>query len=368
MSGRKGITPEQKLEAYNRTGSCNAAARELGIDKNAVWRTLKNMGALNQDMPIDHRVRGISTLVGADGKPVLQWVKTAIDSEKAISLVREAVEALKEEVPKEKPSKTAPSTEKELLCTYVLTDYHIGQLSWAEETGEEWNTDIAENLLVGWFRRAIEGAPKADTAILAQLGDFLHYDSLEALTPTSKHILDADARYAKIVRVAIRALVRIISILLEKHKNVIVLMAEGNHDMASSVWLRELFHEKYSKEPRVRVDNTCTPYYAYEWGKTSLFFHHGHKKKMSDVSRTFAGMYRDIFGRTKYSYAHMGHMHHIEAKEDALMVVEQHPTMSAKDAHATRGGYVSNRGASVITYSKEYGEVSRITIRPEMIK
>lgn len=63
----------------------------------------------------------------------------------------------------------------------------------------------------------------------------------------------------------------------------------------------------------------------------------------------------------------MGHLHHVESKEDQLMIVEQHPTIAAKDAHATRGGYIAQRGASVITYSKSAGEVSRSTIRPEMI-
>ena len=41
---------------------------------------------------------------------------------------------------------------------------------------------------------------------------------------------------------------------------------------------------------------------------------------------------------------------------------------AAKDAHSTRGGYISNRGASVISYHKKYGEVSRCTIRPEMVQ
>ncbi len=74
-----------------------------------------------------------------------------------------------------------------------------------------------------------------------------------------------------------------------------------------------------------------------------------------------------MFGRTKYSYAHMGHLHHIDVKENQMMVVEQHSTLAAKDAHSARGGYLSQRGASVITYSKHEGEVARATIRPEYL-
>lgn len=59
-------------------------------------------------------------------------------------------------------------------------------------------------------------------------------------------------------------------------------------------------------------------------------------------------------------------MHHFKQDENNMMQVRQHPTLSAKDAYAVRGGYNSQRGASVIIYSKKYGYVSEVTIRPEM--
>lgn len=187
------------------------------------------------------------------------------------------------------------------------------------------------------------------------------------MTPTSGHILDADSRYQLVVKAGVEALIIIVGLLLEKFENVHIMMCEGNHDIASSVWLRILFKKLYEKEPRVTVDDGDSPYYAYEWGKTALFFHHGHKQKVANASKVFAGKFRKMFGRAEYSYCHMGDKHHAAAKEDALMHVEQHPTMAPKDAYAARGGYQSNRGASVITYSKLHGEVSRLTIRPEMV-
>ena len=54
-------------------------------------------------------------------------------------------------------------------------------------------------------------------------------------------------------------------------------------------------------------------------------------------------------------------------KEDQMMVTEQHTTLAARDAYAAKGGYISKRGASVITYHKKYGEVARNTIKPEML-
>jgi hypothetical protein len=145
-------------------------------------------------------------------------------------------------------------------------------------------------------------------------------------------------------------------------------MAEGNHDMASSVWLREMFAAMYEREKRVTIDTSPDPYYCVEHGLTSLFFHHGHKRKPTNVDDVMVAKFREVFGRTKFSYAHLGHMHHTWQKETNLMIVEQHRTLAAKDAYASRGGWLSGREASCITYHKDYGQTGRVTITPDMVK
>lgn len=364
----------QALEAYQSCGGNKSeAARKLGLHVN----TFKNRYAMAirdvsvSDMspfiPEGQKLKGVSTLY-RDGDSVLQWVKTNADLDKQLEIIRETVEALKSEIPKERPKKFKGHPNDDLASLYVLTDYHVGQMSLAGECGEDWDTDKSTDFLVRWFEGAIDCAPDSKVGILCQLGDFLHFDGLDAVTPTSKHLMDTDSRYSYIVNAAIKALRIIIGLMLDKHEHVHIIMAEGNHDMASSIWLRALFSDKYQNEPRITVDNTNLPYYVYEHGKTMIGMHHGHKKKMSEISKTFASMYREIYGRTKYSYIHMGHYHHVASKEDGMFIVEQHPTMAVKDAYSARGGYVANRGASVISYHKEFGEVSRVTIRPEMIK
>lgn len=350
-------------EAVERHGSKAAAARALGWAESTFKDRLKKeeQGLLGFD------VIGTSTLEGPEGEVKARWVKTKANKDEQAMMLMAAVEGFKSEIPKAPPKPGPEFTQSDLLSCYVLTDYHLGQLSWCEETGEDWDIEIAQDLLVRWFAHAIESAPESDTAVLAQIGDFLHWDGLEPLTPTSKHILDADTRYPKLVMAAIKSVRIIVEMLLEKHAHVHILMAEGNHDLASSVWLRALFAEKYENEPRVSVDNTHSPYYHYGWGGTALFFHHGHKKNVKNVSMTMAGKFREEYGRAKYSYCHTGHLHHAEVKEDQLMIVEQHQTLAAPDAHSARGGYKSQRSAKVITYHKEHGEVSRLTIRPEIV-
>lgn len=375
-------TDRQKevIDACNKYGSQRKAAIELGISKGTITNALeaiKRKAAaqgyspehnLTQIVPSPFIARGYSNYYNKDGKLTGQWLKTKVDDNKYQQMLLSAIEGFKDEIPKSLPIKSPKMGLSHLLNCYVITDYHFGMLSWSEETGADWDLKIGEETIIKWFAQAIEQSPNAETAIFAQLSDFLHFDGMDAVTPASKHLLDVDTRFAKVVRSAIRILRTIINMLLEKHQQVHIIMADANHDPVSQIWLREWFSVMYENEPRITVDRSPNPYNAYEFGNTALFFHHGHKKNVSNVSEVFAGQFREMFGRTKYAYAHLGHLHSVEVKENNLMIVEQHRTLAAPDAYSARGGWLSGRDAKVITYHKEYGEVSRLTINSDMIK
>ncbi|MCR2185578.1 winged helix-turn-helix domain-containing protein, partial [Salmonella enterica] len=89
---------------------------------------------------------------------------------------------------------------------------------------------------------------------------FAHFDSLRPVTPTSGHIVDASSHYAEIVRAIIRIMRRMVEMALAKHNRVVLLMAEGNHDIASSVWMREVAKSWYVNEPRVEVIDSAHPF------------------------------------------------------------------------------------------------------------
>lgn len=364
-------TQQQILDLHREGLSQREIARKLGFSSNAhVSRTLTAIKykAMTEGADPGYFIKGRSTLYDADGNVKIEWIRTEKEKEQLREALEKAVEAFSEKIPSVKPIKPRGVWDQDLLNCHILTDYHLGMYAWPDETGNDWNLDLAEELVYRWFQDAIKRAPKAETGLLAQLGDFLHYDSMVPITPTGGHIQDTDSRYALVVRTAIKVIRRLVRVMLKKYNKVHILMAEGNHDLSSSVWLRELFHVHYENEPRVTVDQTVDPYYVVEHGDTSLFFHHGHKRKPANVDSVFVGKNREIYGRTKHSYAHLGHMHHLDAKETNLMVVEQHRTMAARDAYSARAGYGGSRSAACITYHKKYGEVGRITTTYEMIR
>lgn len=370
------LTRQQLMQDIEEGLSTAQIAERHGVTTRAVYYSKNSLAKsgwspqhdMTHTVPAGYVVRGVSTMYDRDGNLRAQWVKSALDAEQQQAILEAAVTALCEEIPPVAAQQyTGQRQHDELLNLFVLTDYHLGMLSWREETGADWDMRIAEDTLVQWFAAAIQSAPQANTAILGQLGDFLHWDGLDAVTPSSGHVLDADTRFQKLVRVAIRVIRRVVSMLLDKFPEVHVVCAEGNHDMASSIWMREMLSALYAEEPRVSVDRSPDPYYCYEFGDVSLFFHHGHKRKAENLEVVLAAKFREVFGRTRYSYAHVGHLHHKKMLESPMMIVEQHQTLAAKDAYASRGGWLSNRAASVITYHRSHGEVARFTITPEML-
>jgi hypothetical protein len=368
------------LEAIEKYGSIRQASVELKVDRRSIQKALDRLkkraavGGYSPEHDMVHpvpdgfKVRGVSTYYNNDGKAVGQWVKSGIDESRQEEIIKEIVEAMCEEVPRAQTTPPPIGTSDSLCTVYTLTDSHVGMLAWHKEGGEDWDLGIAERTLVGCFEQMVKSSPEASTCVVAQLGDFLHYDSaLAAVTPQSGHSLDADGRMPKMVKTAIRILRTVVARALEKHQKVVLLLAEGNHDISSSVWLRAMFQALYENEPRIQVIDSELPYYVYQHGETMLAWHHGHLSKNNALPILFASQFPKMWGTTTKRYAHCGHRHHVEEKEHSGMTVIQHSTLAARDAYAARGGWMSERHVTSITYSDKFGQVARNTVTPEMI-
>lgn len=370
---------QQLIDAILDTGSLTAACAKIGMDKSngskaiaAVRVRAASAGyAPEHDMtktvPEPFVVKGTSTLYDREGKPKLQWVKTSLDQALAARHMRDAVDALSEEIPRVDPLEPPAHTLAHLATLYTITDFHLGMMAWHKEGGADWDLRIAERVLIGALEQLAGGAPRARLGIVNVGGDFLHSDGLIPVTPMHGHVLDQDGRFSKIVATAIRCIRRLVDIALMRHETVELLIQEGNHDLAGSLWLRHMFGALYENEPRVRVNTSELPYYAIQHGKVMLGFHHGHLKKNDQLPMLFAAQFPQMWGETTRRYAHCGHRHHVEEKEHSGMTVIQHPTLVARDAYAARGGWIADRAASAITYHAEYGQVGRNTVTPEML-
>lgn len=325
------------------------------------------------EMPAGHVVKGVSALLDADGNKIVEWVKTTQDAEQREAAMRAVIAAMASDLPRAEVVNTHVVTGPDKCNQYTLTDYHFGQMSWGEETGgADTDLKIQERLWCDWWEYAIKNAPDADTGILANLGDLVHFDGMKSITPEHGHVLDSDSRFSKIVRTVIRCYRFAVREMLKKHRNVHLIFSDANHDPAGEIWLRELFAAHFDDEPRVTVDRSPGSYNVFEWGLTSLFYHHGHKKKSrgpQGIDTTWVGRFREVFGRTKFSYGHTGHLHSDDMfTSNTGIKVERHETLAAPSSYEANAGYNSGRSAKVITYSKRFGECGRLTITPEMVQ
>lgn len=313
-------------------------------------------------------VKGTSTYYDESGAPRAQWVKTTLDWAQRKEMIEHAVELMANGIKPVKPLPAPKLFAADLLNLITITDAHFGMLARKKEAGDNWDIPTAKHMIVEAFKHLASSLQNADTCVIAQLGDLLHYDGLLAVTPTSKHILDADGRPFEMIDAAIETMCAVIDIALQKHKKVIVLIAEGNHDMGSAMWLRRVLMKAYQNDPRVQFIEEESPYYAFQFGKVMLAWHHSHLKKIGpNLALLFATRFSKIWGDTEKRYGHTGDKHHEASQDPGGMHLLQHPTLAAKDAWAARGGYDSLRSAQGITYHREHGRVGSSEFHPSMM-
>lgn len=357
---------KRALEAYQRYGTYAGAARSGELDTSSemtVKRRVEQAYARGLGKP-NLLLKGESTLYDGEGNVKLVWEKSVVDNTQQI--LRETAEALKKDLPRYSPVKP-PEHTRDLLTLYPVGDHHIGMLAWDKEVGANYDLDISESLLAGAFNYLVEKSPDSEQALIAFLGDLLHYDGFESVTPQNKNPLDTDSRFAKMIRAAVRMVRYSIKRTLEKHKKVRVIVESGNHDPASTAWLSVFLEAVYEKEPRVSIDTSPSHYHYHKFGKILIGTHHGHGTKPDKLPLIMASDRREDWGKTRMSYWHTGHTHQKNVIDYPGCIFESHRILAPNDAWAHQKGYRSHSDMKAIVYHKEYGEVSRNTVNPRML-
>lgn len=359
----------EALEAFKANGySKKLAAEALGL-KPATYdhRYMKAiLAGLDNDIvhpaPAGHQIKGVSTLYNADGTVSAQWVKTKADGPD-LDIVIEAVKTAFDEYQGAALPTFAPEvTDSELATAYMLADLHIGLLAWHKETGEDWDLTIAESELSKALGRLIAASPHSSVGVVLGLGDLLHADNYDNQTSRSKHQLDVDGRYPKVLQTATKLLLHVIDLALEKHEQVIVRLLPGNHDDVSAIAVTNALATRYSDHPRVTVDTDPGRFWWWRFGKVFLGAAHGDMAKMRDLPLIMASRRPEDWGASTHRMVFTGHIHRREklsAREFGDVDVESFNSPVAKDAWSAGMGYTSKRSVHSITFHNVDGEISR---------
>lgn len=327
-------------------------------------------------IPDPKAVKGISTLYDADGKVTQQWVTEKPDEAKRAELWQEFAAGLMAELPRAEPV-PAPAGiggSPDLLAVYPVGDHHFGMLAWRHETGESYDLAIADRLLDRSMSELVNMLPPCRQSLIAILGDFMHYDSFAPVTPTSGNQLDADSRYPKMLRFAMRGVRRMIELAAGRHGSVRVIIEIGNHDIATSVFLAEALSQIYENDPRVDIDTSPRNVHYYEFGKVLIGTHHGDRIKMADLPLVMATDQAAAWGRTDYRYWLTGHVHHsqkqmaVSNQDFGRVSVESFRVLPPGDDWHRKQGYRAMRDMRGIVMHRQLGEVARFSVKPEMFE
>lgn len=324
--------------------------------------------ALQPSVPKGHHVKGVSTLLDSEGKIKGQWVKTYKPAE-----VREqTLERLTQDLGKNiKPRQgRIPSPvhhfNEDLLDVYPMGDPHIGMLSWAPETGQDFDLDIARDIT----RKAIDHLTRdarAETALILNLGDFFHSDTLHNTTTRGTNV-DVDGRMYKILEVGLELMIYVIDSALATHKRVEVDNRNGNHDAVTSMFLSISLEQYYRNEPRVTVHANTSKFFYKVWGKCLIGATHGDTVKFNSLPGVMAVDRAKDWGDTEHRAWYVGHVHHTSRLELYGCTVESFRTLACGDAWHHANGYRSNHDMTRITLHCEDGEISRATINSKALK
>lgn len=322
--------------------------------------------AFDADVPLEpipdgHVVHRITTQVGPDGETERQWIKTIAGEVDPVQILRLA---FADGIPVEPLIAEPADRDDDLLAVYGLGDPHIGMLSWSDETGENFDLAIAERHIFEAVDRLARVAPAAKTALIVSVGDTLHSDGPRNQT-TKGTPVDVDSRTPKMFATTLRAFKRIVYRALERHEEVHVKIARGNHDETLSMLVSISLAEHFEQNPRVHIDTSPAFFHWFRFGANFIGVTHGNRQKPMDMMGVMAATQARDWGETRHRRFYCGHYHHEMSKEVPGVIVDYLPTLAAKEAYAAAHGYIAARSMRCDVYHRERGLKNRHVVGVE---
>lgn len=310
-----------------------------------------------------HVVKGESALVDPDGRITVKWVKTRLE-QSGVDVAETLKAAFADYTPAAPVSAVPKQTSADTLTLLPINDPHLGMFAWARETGQNWDLKIAEKVLGEAIDEAIARSPTSGTCVVLGGGDITHADNNKNQTARSANPLDVDGRHQKVVETAGKLFVRAIDAALLKFGEVHVRLLKGNHDEETSPAIAWFLKAWYRNDPRALVDCDQSLFFHRQFGKVMLSATHGHEAKLQDMPGIMAHRRPEMWGATKFRYAHGFHVHHKSkmATEGGGVVMESHQAPIPQDAWHYGSGFLSGRSMGTITYHRNFGEVSRVRV------
>lgn len=308
------MTPEQReaLEAVETHGSVTKAAKALGIGRGTMRGRLERAKKYQE---ADPAVRGAMSEVGMQDAGVLHsgWIKTdgasmyfqmpKDEGEQPEDIAERIVDRINKVQPApfiERPKKS----NADKLNFVPIYDVHMGMRIGSYGTAEAVSR-VREGVM-----DVIDRAPRAETLVLLNGGDFTEANDNSALTPASQYPLAVDMEFDDLADVATDLTVELIEFALSRADKVVYSAIKANHDPAMPVVLRQALRQRYRDVERFTLKDNMDMF-AHEWEGNFLTGIHGHQKVSNPekLALSIMSRYKGAFGRAKRCELWRGHLH-----------------------------------------------------------
>lgn len=276
------------------------------------------------------------------------------------TLAEDLIEDMKGYSPKYPVIKRSKSKSGHLLVIDPA-DIHIGKLATAEESGQEYNPEIA-------MKRVLEGVQgildktsgfEIDKIVFVAGNDILHTDNTRRTT-TSNTPQDTVGMWYQNFAMAKDLYVKVLEMLIPV-ADVHYMHCPSNHDYMSGLYLSDVISAWFKDNSNITFDVSPSHRKYFTYGGNLIGLTHGDGAKMANLPLLMANESKDWSSATsRYIFTH--HVHHKHSKDFPGCTVESLRSPSGTDSWHHRNGFQhAPKAVEGFLFDKENGQIARIT-------
>jgi hypothetical protein len=272
----------------------------------------------------------------------------------------QTIAEVKAYAPKYPTIKTIKSTEAHLLVIDIA-DLHIGKLSSAFETGEDYNCQIAVKRAKEGMQGILDKAKgfDIDKVLFVAGNDILHTDnnkrSTNAGTPQ-----DTDGMWFDNFIMAKNLYIELLEQLMS-FAEVEVVYNPSNHDLTHGFFLMQLIEAHFAKST-INFNVNLLHRKAFKYGNNLIGTTHGDGAKVENLPLLLATEFPVLWSQTKHRYIYSHHIHHKQSRDFIGVTFETLRSPSSSDSWHKKNGYCGvPKAVEGYIHHKEFGQIARLT-------
>jgi hypothetical protein len=271
----------------------------------------------------------------------------------------ECIKEVKEYAPKYHAIETVKSKDAHLLVIDIA-DLHIGKLSSAFETGEDYNCQIAVKRAKEGMQGILDKAKgfDIDKVLFVAGNDILHTDN--GKTTTSGTPQDTDGMWFDNFIMAKNLYIELLEQLMSFAK-VEVVYNPSNHDLMHGFFLMQLIEAHFANST-INFNVNLLHRKAFKYGNNLIGTTHGDGAKIENLPLLLATEFPILWSETKHRYIYSHHVHHKTSKDFIGVTFETLRSPSGSDSWHHKNGYTGvPKAVEGYIHHKEFGQIARLT-------